>query len=364
MTDLPIVRPSHPQLRDFGAHFDAALECGIVTNNGPWVQKFEAALTEYLKTPTILFSSGMAALTAMLIAAGVGGREVILPSLTFCATPNAVKLAGATPVFADIGPDLVLDPDHVSSLINENTAAILGVDVFGIPCDYDALDAVAASRGVASLYDSAPAFGSSYKRARAGKFGHGQIFSFHVTKPMSSIEGGCLSSNDDSLIQEAKSLRNFGMRDGVCFSAGFNGKMNELCAIIGLRNLETWPDRLERRKLSALALRKSLDEIEGVTVIHEASDRLASWCYQPILVENEFGASRDDVVVGLKRSGIMTRTYYPACHLEPFYCYDKHPPLPATEKVASQIISLPVYDEMSHHEIHRISSAVMTIRKG
>lgn len=372
---IPIVRPFHPALSEFDTYFRDILKSGLVTNNGTYVRQFEEELSKILGVPTLAFSSGMAALIAMLRAVDVEGMEVICPSFTFPATPNAIVLAGAKPVFADINPDtLCLDAEDVERQINHHTVAVLGVDVFGVlwepPTHWgDEIDI---------LIDAAPSFGSVLNGGLAANRGKAQIYSFHATKCLSTMEGGALCSNDPELLEKARRIRNFGQDyEGNVTEFGFNGKMMEVCALIGLKQLETFDFRIASRLSSATYLRASLDGIEGLRVYRAPVGQQPVWTYQPVFIEPEFGPSRDDVVEKLKAKGIGVRVYYPACHLLQAYSpMSKHmlgftragsnpiARLSVTRRLASQVISLPIFDEMLDSEIEQIKNAFVDIRNG
>jgi dTDP-4-amino-4,6-dideoxygalactose transaminase len=191
---LRIVRPVFPDINEIFAPFQAALASGQVTNGGCWVLEFERRLSEYLGVPTLVFCNGQMALMTMLRAAGVEGGEVIVPSFTFAATPHAVRWCGAEPVFADIAANgsVCLDPDDVERQITPKTVAILGVDAYGIACDYTRLTEIGRRNGLRVVFDSAPSFGARVGGSLVGGFGDAQIFSFHATKAFTTMEGGCL----------------------------------------------------------------------------------------------------------------------------------------------------------------------------
>src|SRR5262249_6276143 len=153
------------------------------------------------------------ALMTMLRAAGITGGQVIVPSLTFAATPHAAVWNGAEPVFADVKDDMsfTIDPADVEARITDRTVAILSVDPYGIACDYEALVTIGRRRGLRVLFDSAPSFGTTVAGRRIGGFGDAQIFSFHASKAFNTMEGGCLCSHDCALIERARSIRNFGL---------------------------------------------------------------------------------------------------------------------------------------------------------
>lgn len=360
---LPLVRPRHPTAIQLLPALKDILNSGVVTNNGPLVRLFEQSLTSLLGVPTLVFSSGMAALIAMLRAAGVAGGEVICPSFTFCATPHAIVLAGATPVFCDIDPKtLTLDNTDIERCRHRrDTRAILGVDPYGIgwqpePCAEPV------------LIDSAPAFGTSVGDGFALR-GLAQIFSFHATKAFSTMEGGALFSQDPDLTARARAIRNFGQDDGGdCLDVGFNGKMLEICAAIGLKQLEDWPHRLARRVEAAVRLRQALvdQSLPGLRVQRAPLGQSPVWLHQPVFIEPAFGLGRDAVMAALALKGIQTRPYYRACHQ--LACYTRMTThagprhLPVTERLAAQVIALPVYDGMLDAEIAQIATAFRDIR--
>lgn len=329
-----------------------------MTNNGQYVRKFEEELTSILGVPTLCFSSGMAALIAMLQASDLEHGEVICPSFTFPATPNAIVLAGAKPVFADINPEtLCLDWRDVERQVNHHTVAVLGVDPYGLMWD----PPVRWDDQVDVLIDAAPSFGSTINGDLGASRGRAQIYSFHATKPFSTMEGGALCSADQGLMERARRIRNFGLDDaGNVTEFGFNGKMLEICALIGLKQLETWDFRLQSRIGSAAKLRQALDGIEGLKVYRAPENQQPTWVYQPVFIEPEFGKSRDEVVQQLRVKGIGVREYYPACHWMPIYGPPRH--LSVATKLALQVISLPVYDFMEDSEIDTIAKAFKEIR--
>jgi dTDP-4-amino-4,6-dideoxygalactose transaminase len=364
-TPLPIVRPRFPKLAEFAEEFDRALATGPVTNQGPHAVAFEAELSDYLGVPTLVFSSGQAALMAMLGASGLTCKEVIVPSFTFCATPHAVVWAGAKPVFADVDPvTLTLDPEDVERRITANTAAILGVCVYGIACDYAALADVANRHGLKLFYDSAPAFGTRVDGRPIGHFGDGQIFSFHATKAFCTMEGGAFSTADGELFARAEALRNFGQRNGRAWgAAGFNGKMPEVAAMIGRRQLRTFEEARQRRLYVARRYREGLQDLPGLTMATPPANQEPIWLYFPIRLDPAaFGLSRDEATAALAADNILCRKYFDQpCHEMPAYQGGTPYPLPVTDLWASATIALPVYNDQTDEEIDYIVERIRAI---
>ena len=352
---LNIVRPIFPPVDSFLPAFQAALATGQVTNNGSWVLDFERKLSEYLGVPTLVFCNGQIAMMTMLRAAGIDGGEVIVPSFTFSATPHAIRWCGATPVFADIVNDgsMCLDPRDVEQKITPQTVGILGVDVYGIACDYAALTSLGRRNGLKVLFDSAPSFGTLVDGRPVGGFGDAQMFSFHATKAFPIMEGGCLCSHDRDILDRARAIRNFGqVEGGDCTEPGLNGKLTELCALIGIEQLKGFDRMAENRRRAVQRIRAGLEQIPGVILGRAPENQAPIWLYLPVVIERDkFGMNRDELAAVLEKENIFVRKYYnPPCHHLSAYRAAKEVSLPNTEAVAYNVIALPVYNDMTDLE--------------
>jgi dTDP-4-amino-4,6-dideoxyglucose len=356
---LEIARPTFPPVEEIFAEFRHSLAAGQVTNNGPWVVRLESALEEYLGVPTLVYSSGQAALLTMLRAAGIVEGEVIVPSLTFSATPHAVVWSGGEPVFADIKDDMsfAIDPDDVERRITPKTVAILSVDPYGIACDYEALTNIG----------SAPSFGTKVGGRTTGGFGDAQIFSFHATKAFNTMEGGCLCSHDKTIIERARAIRNFGQStNGDCSIAGLNGKMTEICAIIGIAQLRSFDQAAAIRRHCVARISDGLANIAGLGVARAPTGQDPIWLYLPVTIDpDEFGIDREEVVCQLACQNLRVRKYYsPACHQMSVYASIRNrPSLPITERITRDVIALPIYNDMSDVECDGIVEAFRRIRR-
>jgi dTDP-4-amino-4,6-dideoxy-D-glucose transaminase len=363
---LQIVRPTFPDLDSFKAPFQAALASGQVTNNGGWVQEFERQLSEYLGVPTLAFCNGQMALMTMLRAAGVQSGEVIVPSFTFPATPHAVRWCGAEPIFADIGVDgsMSVDPDEVERKISPRTVAILGVDAYGIACDYSTLSEIGRRNGLRVLFDSAPAFGTKVNGCLVGGFGDAQIFSFHAAKAFTTMEGGCLCTHDEEIFDRAKAIRNFGQIAGAdCSEPGINAKLTEVGALIGIEQLKTFGRAAEIRRRAAERMRRQLERLAGVTVARAPNNQDPIWLYLPVFIDQQqFGLDRDMLAGALEKENLYVRKYYsPPCHKMSAYSGAADQLLPHTEASASSVIALPVYNNMTDDECDGIAQAFAEI---
>lgn len=366
---LEIVRPIFPPVEGILADFARSLARGQVTNNGPWVVAFERALEDYLGVPTLVFSSGQVALMTMLRAAGITTGEVIVPALTFAATPHAVVWGGAEPVFADVKDDLsfTIDPADVEARITDKTVAILSVDPYGIVCDYDALAGIGKRRGLKVLIDSAPSFGTTVGARSIGGFGDAQIFSFHATKAFNTMEGGCLCSNDKDLIERARAIRNFGqVAGGDCPLPGLNGKMMEICAIIGIEQLKGFDAVAANRRRCAKRISDGLAAIDGLAVARAPAGQDPIWLYLPVIIDaTRLGCDRDQAAALLARENLHVRKYYnPPCHRMSVYAAMRNQPsLPVSERIARNVIALPIYNDMTAGECDGIVEAFRRIRR-
>ncbi len=222
------------------ALLNGVFERAWLTNNGPLVQQLEKKIASYLGVRHCLaVCNGTVGIEIAAKALKLEG-EVIVPSYTFIATVSALQWLGLKPVFADIDPETHnLDPASVRGAITPRTSAIVGVHLWGRAAPHDQLHSIADEHGLKLIYDAAHAFGCSMGRKMIGNFGACEVLSFHATKFFNTLEGGAIVTNDDALAQQIMLMRNFGFAgfDNVV-SAGTNGKMNEVCAAMGLVNFE------------------------------------------------------------------------------------------------------------------------------
>jgi len=365
---LQIVRPTFPPVESFLPSLQAALASGQVTNNGRWVVELERQLTAYLGVPTLAFCNGQIALMSMLQAADIRGGEVIVPSFTFSATPHAVRWCGAEPVFADIVDDgtLVLDPADVERKITPRTVAILAVDPYGIACDYGALNETGRRHGLKVLVDSAPSFGTRLDGRPIGGNCDAHIFSFHATKAFATMEGGAFCSNDPAMFERVKAIRNFGQAaNGDCAEAGLNGKMMEICALIGLEQLKRFEPAAAVRRAAVARMRTGLQQLPGLTVAQAPPHQDPIWLYLPVIVDKQvFGLDRDQVAAALEKENLFVRKYYsPPCHHMAAYRGAQDGSLPVTEAAAYNVVALPVYNDMADSECDGIVQAFAELHR-
>ncbi|CAM5508472.1 DegT/DnrJ/EryC1/StrS family aminotransferase [Leifsonia shinshuensis] len=361
MTDTTLIPAARPIIGDEErAAVDAVLRSGMLAQ-GPEVAAFESEFSAELGggRPTAAVNSGTSGLHLGLLAAGIGpGDEVVVPSFTFAATANAVVLAGATPVFADIDPATFnLDAASVESVIGPRTAAIMPVHLYGHPADMAALAAVADRHSLAVFEDAAQAHGATIDGRQVGTFGRFAMFSLYPTKNMTSGEGGMVVSADEATDQRVRLLRNQGMaRQYENEVAGFNARMTDLHAAIGrvqLRKLAGWTaDR--RRNAGRLDA-----ELEGVVTPPVAPGVEHVYHQYTIRVAED----RDGFARALREEyGVGTGVYYPTpVHRLPSFAQSDD--LPETERAAATALSLPVHPSLTDADLDRIVDAVNRLAK-
>jgi dTDP-4-amino-4,6-dideoxygalactose transaminase len=362
-----IVRPVLPELSTFEADFRTALRSGQVTNNSRFVVEFEQRMAAYLGVPHALaFCNGEAALTIMLNVNGLEG-EIVVPSYTFSGTVHAAIWNNLTPVFADIDRrTFTIDPASVEARIGPKTAAILAAPVYGNACDNDALQAIADRRGIPLYYDSASGFGCTYRGRRLGGFGRAEIFSFHATKVFATMEGGALTTVDPAFAEKVRQLRSFGQAGLVdCATAGINGKMMEVAALVGMRMLDTFDDVIAHRLSIADEYVRRLSVIPGLTVQQVPAGNLSTRLYMAIVVNREvFGLTADEIVEALRAENIVGRRFLdPPVHRMSYYRQRfGEVSLPVTEFIAANAVALPLYSDMTMDEVARITAAVRQLQ--
>jgi dTDP-4-amino-4,6-dideoxygalactose transaminase len=332
-----------------------------LSNHGPLVQEFEHRIADHVGVKhCICVCNATIGLEITTRAAGFAG-EVLVPSYTFVATAHALQWQGITPVFADIDPRTHnLDPQQLARHLTPRTTGILATHVWGRPCDIEALSDFAHHHRLKLVFDAAHAFGCSHRGRMIGGFGLAEVFSFHATKFLNSFEGGAITTNDDELAERIRLMTNFGFAglDHVVH-VGTNGKMSEICAAMGLANLECIDALIETNRRNHHLYREQLVQIPGLDLIEY--DRREENNFQYIVVEVDAArlpVSRDELVAMLHRHGILARKYFwPGAHqMEPYrslYPYSWRL-LPNTERLAQRMIVLPTGTETKPEDIRRI----------
>jgi perosamine synthetase len=343
-----------------------ALDSGWVSSIGKYIDEFEANFARYCGTKYALaVSNGTTGLHLALATLGLrAGDEVILPDLTFVATANAVAYTGATPILADIDPDtLCIDPASVRSLISNRTKAIIPVHLYGHPAEMDALIEISDAHGVDIIEDAAEAHGAEYRGRRVGSLGKCGVFSFYGNKVITTGEGGMLTTNDRDFYGRARLLRDHAMSPRRRYfheERGFNYRITNLQAALGVAQLERIDDFLDRR-----AEIMSWYNSEIATTDHVRLNRVKNWAKSAfwmvcLEVDSLDEARRDVFTQALKARGIDSRPYFCTMSSMPMY---KQPPLPVSARKSQIGLNLPCFYELTKLEVQRIGSAVNEILK-
>lgn len=338
-----------------------------LSNNGPLAQQFEQRVAAFLGVRhCVAMCNGTIALEIAIRALGLEG-EVIVPSYTFIATAHALHWQGITPVFADIDPRTHnLDPEAVRRMITPRTTGIIGVHLWGRGAPVEALQDIADEHGLQLMFDAAHAFGCSYGGRMIGGFGRAEVLSFHATKFFNTFEGGAVVTNDDELAETMRLMRNFGFAgfDNV-IHPGTNGKMIEVCAAMGLVNLDYIDTVIEANRCNWLAYRDALAGIPGLRLMPYDEAERNNWQYVILEVELDCRATRDEIVAELHRHNVLARKYFwPGCHrMKPYRDLQPHAGLMLqhTDAVAARVIVMPTGTTLSDEAIQAIATIVRSL---
>ncbi len=359
--EIYLSRPSAPPLEEFIEEIRPIWDNRMFTNVGEKHRQFEAALMAYLGCENLtLTSNGHMALELALSALDVRG-EVITTPFTFASTIMAIIRMGLKPVFCDIDPHtLLMDPSCIERHLSEKTGAIMPVHLFGHVCDIDRIAEIAAGTGIKVIYDGAQSFASLYRGKSAACYGDACILSFHATKVFHSIEGGAVSFADAENKKRADVIRNFGLVGDSVEAVGFNAKLTEIAAAMGLCNLRHMDEALSQRRACCERYREKLENVPGVRLIAEQDYETVNYSYFPIVVEDAYGHSRDELESMLVQNGIHPRKYYvnPADKWDILRSEGNAASCPVAEDVAKRILILPLYQDLLFEDIDRICGLI------
>lgn len=362
-----VTRPIIPDMALFQEKLKAIWDSKIFSNQGMQHQLLEKELSTLLKVPNLsLFNNGTIALITAIKSLRLSG-EVITTPFTFAATPHSLTWSNITPVFCDIKvDDFTLDSSRIESLITSKTTGILGVHVFGNPCDVKKIQDIADYYGLSVIYDGAHAFQTEINNQGIGIFGDITMFSFHPTKLFHTSEGGALTYKDPHLKKRIELLKNFGIKnEEEVVLTGLNGKLNEIQAAIGLVVLTQLEDERLKRSIILSKYKYLLGGIEGISFYNLSEEINNSLQYCAIKIDSKiFGRNRDYIYAKLKEYNIYTRKYfYPLC--SNFSCYshlESSKNLPVANKLVEEVLCLPFYGDLSLGEVNYICEALKEIK--
>ena len=357
---LYVGRPNIGDRSEFFHRLEGIFDRRWLTNDGPLLKDFEAKVASYLGVKhCVAMCNGTVALEIAIRSLGLKG-EVILPSYTFIATAHALQWQGITPVFADIDPKTHnLSPSSVRKKITSRTSGIIGVHLWGRGACHEELQTIAAEYDLKLMYDAAHAFGCSIGGTKIGGFGNCEVLSFHGTKFFNTFEGGAVVTNDNTLAQQLKLMRNFGFegKDNVT-SIGTNGKMSEVCAAMGLTNLDYIDTVIAANRANYKAYQKGIDNILGLDLCTYDEAECNNFQYIVLEVDNSFPLSRNEIIQVLHAENVIARRYFwPGCHaMQPYKKMfpDAGLALPNTVEVGERVIVMPTGTTVSLEQVELI----------
>lgn len=336
-----VTMPSLPPLDEYVELLKGVWERGILTHNGPLVQRLEQEICRELKLKHfVAVSNGTIALQMAIKALGVQG-EIITTPFTWVATVSAIKWEGCTPVFCDIDPEtLNMNPALIESLITEKTVAIMPVHVFGNPCDITAIEAVARKHNLKVIYDAAHGVGATYNGCCILEYGDISATSLHATKILNTAEGGGCVTNDNALNEKLKRIRFFGHNDQKdVIEDGFNGKLTEVHAALGLANMKYLRHVLDDRKEKYCLYLEKLSVVPHVR-FQQIKHGECNYSYFPIIFDSEEILLR--VEKQLNGNNIFPRRYfYPSVNM--YSEIVPYMPTPVSEDISKRILCLPLH---------------------
>jgi len=348
------------------AYVSDCVTTGWISSQGEYVQRFEQQFSDFLGGQDALaVSSGTAALHLALKALDIGpGDEVIVPDFTFAAPANVVLHCGATPVLADVDRSTwTVDPGDIERRVSERTRAIIPVHLYGHPCDMDRINAIARDNGLKVVEDCAEAQGARYRGQPVGTLGDIGCFSFFSNKVITTGEGGMVTTANAEIADRLRLLRDHGMRRGRRYwheIAGFNYRMTNLQAAVGVAQMERVDSFIERRKEIGERYISRLGDIPGLVMPpRQTWGETIYWIFSMQIDPEIAGISRDQLTVKLDARGIETRPFFIPLHLQPPY---KQPgEFTVSTEISSTGISLPSGNDISDAEIDRVCDTIGTI---
>lgn len=363
---LCVGRPNLCSREKMHAALDQIFDSRWLTNDGPMLRHFEEELQDYLGVKhCVAVCNATMGLQMVYRALGFprSGKKAIMPSFTFVATAHALTWEGGVPCFCDIDPSTqLLSPADMESKVDSDTSMLVGVHTWGQPCHVEALEVLAKKKGIPLVFDAAHAFSSASGSRKIGGFGDAEVFSFHATKFLNTFEGGAITTHNDALAEELRSMRNFGFSgyDQVS-SLGTNGKMSEISAAMGLCMLEEIAPLLEVNRRNYNAYREAFGSYEGLQLLQIDSPEMSNCQYVVGSVSNELPAfARDLLVDVLWKENILARKYFhPGVHrAAPYNTQQPAPSLPGTEDLCRRVIVFPTGTAVELEDIEKIADCV------
>ncbi len=359
-----VTRPSMPAFEEYIEAIKPLWDTRWLTNMGVCHGQLEARLKEYLGTPevSLMVNGHMALELAIQMMGFPAGAEIITTPFTFISTTHAIVRNLLSPVFCDVKPENgTIDEKKIEELITKKTVAILPVHIYGNVCQVEEIQRIADEHGLKVIYDAAHAFGVRYKGKGIASYGDASMFSFHATKVFNTIEGGAVAFSNPEYAQKLYNLKNFGIRgEEIVTEVGANAKMNEFCAVMGLCNLNHIEEAIKNRKERYEFYRRELSKVKGIRLFKENEDTERNYGYFPILVEDGYGKTRDELYCQLRERNIYARKYfYPltadqACFGKSYADVE----LMHARDLAGRVLTLPLYEGLYMEKAEEIVTLI------
>lgn len=342
------------------------IQSNWISSIGKYVTRFEEMFAQFCGTRyAIATSSGTAALHLSLLALEIGkGDEVIIPNLSFVASANSVLYCGAQPIFVDVDRTTWnIDPLKIEERITERTKAIMAVHLYGQPCEMDKIIAIAKNHNLKVIEDAAEAHGAEYKNRRVGSIGDFGTFSFYGNKIITTGEGGMITTNNLELAEKIRMLRDHAMSPSRRYwhdLLGYNYRLTNIQAAIGVAQMEQIDSFIEKKRQNAALYNSLIENISGITLPFEADKcKNVFWMYS-VLIQDDFGISRDEVMRQLKEKSIDTRPFFYPLNQLPMYKNDDV--FPVTDEMSKKGINLPSAITLTEDNIRMVCTALSSIR--
>ncbi|HRH37963.1 MAG TPA: DegT/DnrJ/EryC1/StrS family aminotransferase [Flavobacteriales bacterium] len=355
LSPINVTRTFLPPMEEYTRLIAEAYSTHVLTNNGPLHRRLESALRDRLGAPhLLLMSNGTLAIQLAIRALGVTGKVITTP-YSYVATTSALLWEGCEPVFVDVLKDtMCIDPSLIEAAITPGTTAILATHVYGVPCDVEAIDAIARKHGLKVIYDAAHAFDVRYKGRPITAYGDASTLSFHATKLFHTVEGGATIVHSEKAEHDTRLLRSFGHIHDEHFSLGMNAKLSEVHAAMGLALLPHMERIIADRKEVCAAYDAAF---AGLPLRAIVMPRGTEWnyAYYPVLLQD--GSERQRVFDHLAAEGIIARRYfYPSLNTLPYVTAGA---MPVSEDLADRVLCLPLFAGMTDQERDRVCTAMV-----
>lgn len=366
MSKILVTQATLPEFDEYINEIEDIWQTKMLTNMGSKHNLLENELKKFLEISNIvLFTNGHQALELCLQSLCLEG-EVITSPFTFISTTSAIVRSGLKPVFCDVNyEDCTIDTTKIEKLITNKTVALMPIHVYGNVCDVEKIEEIAKKYNLLVIYDSAHAFGVSYKGQTISNYGDINMYSFHATKVFNTIEGGALTFSDNKYHEKFTKIKNFGFNGQESVDLfGSNAKMNEFQAAMGLCNLKHIKENIKKRQLIVFRYRKKLKNVKNLRILKPQKDVESNYSYFPIFIDSKNFNRRDFLFNRLADNGIFTRKYfYPITSNYECFAQDdlSNNSTPIAEELSKEVLTLPLFPDLELNVVDKICDLIKNI---